>query len=114
MNHGWYWRCSGRVPLRAVLLPLSRDNKRTASRLVVVASLILLMRYTTFIWCRPSFHHRHEPPPAGRHASRLSYCLTWPPWPASAVSAWMFATQLMQRRRVPRSVLRESPLVQEV
>ncbi len=44
------------------LLLLSRDLKRNARRLVVVASLMLVMRWVELVWqVEPAFHNDHNP-----------------------------------------------------
>ena len=105
MNHGWQYLAVFLVAFHFFVpffLLLSRDNKRSASRLVVVACWILLMRYTDlYMLVSPEFStagvnlHLLE----GEHASRLF--VHWLDLAAVAgiggIWVWMFATQLMQR-----------------
>ena len=64
LSHGWQWVSLG-VLLGQFLLPffllLSRDLKRTASRVAKVAIWILLMRYVDFFWNLAPAMHRETP-----------------------------------------------------
>jgi hypothetical protein len=64
LSHGWQWVSLG-VLLGQFFLPffllLSRDLKRTASRVAKVAIWILLMRYVDFFWNLAPAMHRETP-----------------------------------------------------
>jgi hypothetical protein len=105
MNHGWQYLAVFLVAFHFFVpffLLLSRDNKRSSSRLVAVACWILFMRYVDlFMLVSPEFStaganlHLLE----GEHASR--FFVHWLDLAAvtgiGGIWVWMFATQLMQR-----------------
>ncbi len=106
MDHGWQYLAIFLVLFHFFVpffLLLSRDNKRAASRLVMIASWILFVRYVDiYMLVSPEFAstgtnlHVLE---GGEHTSH--FFVHWTdvaaPLGIGGLWTWMFATQLLQR-----------------
>ena len=105
MDHGWQYLAIFLVVFHFFVpffMLLSRDNKRQASRLVVIAAWILFVRYVDlYMLVTPEFgadggnlHMLH-----GEHESH--FFVHWldlaAPLAVGGLWVWMFATQLLQR-----------------